>query len=61
MNINDSYIHKHIEGLTCEIVAFTAKGVKVKQKEGKKEKQAFYNMLDFEESPRGLWTKNVKK
>jgi len=57
MNTGDVFRHKYIKGLICEIIAFTAKGVKVKQKEGKKEKQAFYDLQDFENSQRGLWVK----
>lgn len=57
MSIGDVYKHRYIKGMTCEIVSFTAKGVKVKQTEGKKTKQAFYDLKDYENSERGLWVK----
>jgi len=57
MKIGDVFKHKYIKGMTCEITSFTAKGVKVKQTEGKKTKQAFYDLQDFENSQRGLWEK----
>ena len=57
MNIGDFFKHRYIKGMTCEIISFTAKGVKVKQTEGKKTKQAFFNLQDFENSQRGLWVK----
>jgi hypothetical protein len=59
MNIGDIFKHKHIEGMTCEIASFTKTGVKVKQTEGKKAKQAFYYFVDFENSERGLWEKQL--
>jgi hypothetical protein len=58
MEIGDIFDHKHIKGMICEIVSFTARGAKVKQTEGKKKaKQAFYDNIDFENSDRGLWAK----
>lgn len=57
MNVGDIFKHKYIKGMTCEISSFTSKGVKVKQTEGKKTKQAFYDLQDFENSQRGLWVK----
>lgn len=57
MNIGDVFKHKYIKGMTCQIIAFTARGVKVKQIEGKKTKQEFYDLQDFDNSQRGLWIK----
>ena len=55
MNIGTNYKHRHIDGLTCEITAFTQKGAKVKQFDGKKYTVQFYALIDFQQSPKGLW------
>ena len=57
MNIGDKFKHKYNKAISCEIVSFTARGVKVKQTQGRKGKQAFYDLQDFENSERGLWLK----
>ena len=48
--------HKHIDGLTCEITAETAKGYKVAQSHKGKTKVAFYHRIDFS-TDKGLWGK----
>ena len=60
MNIGDTFNHKFINNLSCEIISFTSKGVKVKQTEGKKTKQVCYYLVDFENSDRGLWKEKNK-
>lgn len=57
MKVGDNFKHKFVKGLTCEIIDFTAKGVKVKQTEKKKSKQAFFELVYFEQSDRGVWEK----
>ena len=54
--INTKWKHKHIEGLTCEITAETAKGWRVSQTYKGKTKVAFYSKIDFTPD-KGLWAK----
>ena len=62
MEIGAVYKHKYMGGLTCQILALTQKGAKVKETQlkgkSKKEKQAFYDRIDFHDSEKGIWLKN---
>ncbi len=55
MRVGQKYEHKHLAGVTCEVLDLTRRGAKVKQQDGKKCRVQFYDAVDFEQSARGLW------
>lgn len=56
MEIGDKFKHRFIKDMACEIIGFTMKGYKVRQTEGKKSKQAFFESIWFHPE-KGVWQK----